>query len=44
MRGIISSYNSACTKMKNQEQQSDTCSQLGVKIHEETSNKIHEKD
>ena len=35
----ISSYNSACTEMKNQE-----CSQLGVKIHEETSNKMHEKE
>ena len=44
MSGIISSYNSACTEIKNQERQSDTCCQLGVKIHEETSNKIHEKE
>lgn len=42
--GIISSYNSTCMEIKNQKPQSETCNQLGVKIHEETSKTMHEEE
>ena len=44
MSGIISSYNSTCIEIKDQESQLGTCSQVDVKMHKETPKLLQQEE